>query len=149
MPALHVAKQWQRRPTASIMGDDWFGHRDWRTGREQGDKDEWTEWDYLLARALQTIETHTDSNGLLIYEVRDDRVVVDAIRKIDKFEEAKDRITSRKGYKPASGEYFIPRLDKRSEEWPTMAEYYERLAREGETGVPDAPDPNEGVQVVQ
>lgn len=114
------------------MGDDWFGHRDWFTEAPTGDKDEWTDWDYALARAQQLIEDYTDQHGNLVYEVQDDRVVVEAVRKIDKFEAAKDRITSKKNYKPLDGEYYVPRLEKRSAEWPTFEEWVADQAGQGE-----------------
>lgn len=122
------------------MGDDWFGHRNVWTFEPEGDKDEWTEWDYLLSRAFQTVEDWTDSHGLLKYEVDDPkgRVYVEAVRKIDKFEEAKEAVTGGKNYKPKPGEYFIPRVEKRSEEWPTMQEFIENMAEKGNMPTPNA-----------
>lgn len=145
MSAIRAAKDWGKRPTASVMGDEWYGHRDWFTGLPRGDKDEWVEWDWALIRAFQTVEDWTDSHGLLRYEVDDpkQRTYVEAVKKIDQFEAAKDRITSRKNYKPDPGEYFAPRLEKRSKEWPTLQEYIEheieKEQKKAPVEVPDEP----------
>lgn len=106
------------------MGDDWFGHRTLE-GKPIGDKDQWITWDYALIRALQIIETYTNDNGLLVYEVDDpeDRVVVHALKKINKFQAAQERITGKKDYKARPGEYFIPDLELRGDTWPTLEEY--------------------------
>lgn len=128
------------------MGDDWFGHRDPFTGEPEGDRDEWIDWDWLLSRALQTVEDWTNDHGLLRYEVDDHlrRVDVDAVKKIDRFEEAKARRTSGKNYKPADGEYFIPRLSKRSKEWPTLEEHIQYLVdQEKDDDVPDFKHPDD------
>ena len=111
------------------MGDDWFGYRNPLTGApfKDADRNEWTQWDYLLATVDQTIEDLTDSNGLYVWETHDpkQRVRVDAVRKIDPFEAAKQSTTGRKNYKPKPGEYFVPHLTKTVEEWPTLREYLE------------------------
>lgn len=118
-----------------IMYDDHFGFRDPFTGLPFQEP-EWTEWDYVLAQVDQLIDDYTDSNGLLAWEVDDPhhRVRVDAVRKIDRFEQAKQQITNKSRYKPVMGEYFVPRLSKTTEEWPTHSEYFEHLAKERNDG---------------
>lgn len=97
------------------------------------DKDEWTDWDYLLAEALQVIEDWTDQHGLLTYEARahEQRVIVEAHKKIDPFEAAKERKTKgtkNKPYNPQPGEFFVPKLllADPDDEWPTREEYIRR-----------------------
>ena len=109
------------------MADDYFGHRNPFTGEPQGNPDEWIEWDHFLVTADETIEAHTDQHGLFRWETVDDAVIVNAVRKIDKFEEAKTLITSVKGYKPRAGEYFVPEVKSRrsSGEIQTFPEYLE------------------------
>lgn len=124
------------------MGDDWFGHRNWLTHEPEGDRDEWISWDYALVHAQQLIEDYTDNHGNLVYEVQSDRVTVEAVRKIDKFEEAKERITSRKNYKAQAGEYYIPRLDKRSKEWPTFEEWVVEQNNSAEKDQQNQPGPD-------
>ena len=74
----------------------------------------------------------------MTYEVDDPkgRTYVDAVRKIDQFEAAKDRITGGKNYKPQDGEYFIPRLKNRATEWPTMEEYIQHEIEKEEGSAP-------------
>lgn len=121
------------------MQDDWFGHRDAFTFEPVGDKDEWVEWDYVLLNAFQTVEDWTNQDGLLAYEVDDfqDRVIVQAVRKINKFEAAKESITGGKNYKPRPGEYFVPETllqDPENDSWPTMEEYIEgEIAKRAES----------------
>lgn len=95
------------------MADDWFGHRDPLTGRKRGNPNEWIDWDHILVSAFSTIEAHTDSHGLFGWELDDEAVYVDAVRKIDKFEESKHLATSGTNYKPTPGEYFVPELKTR------------------------------------
>lgn len=112
-----------------IMGDDHFGfHNPW-TGETLGEP-EWTTWDFTLAQVDQLIDDYSDANGLLLWEVDDphQRVRVDAEKRVDKFEAAKQRKTSGKRYKPTPGEYFVPVVVKTSEEWPTLEEYVTFLA---------------------
>lgn len=126
MSSLRAAKEWGLRPTTVIMQDPAFGHRDHFTAMPTGDPDEWTEWDYALINAYQTIEDWTNSHGLLVYEVDDhqERVSVIAKKKIDKFEAQKAIKTGGDKYKPTPGEYFVPDLDlRRGAEWPTLEEY--------------------------
>lgn len=92
------------------MQDDWYGHRDIFTWAKTGDKDEWLQWDHLLASALQIIEDHTDDHGLLVWETEDPAVVVDAVTKIDKFDRSKERKESGKNYKRPPGARFVPKL---------------------------------------
>ena len=95
------------------MGDDWHGHRNPFTGMPQGDRNEWTTWDHVLANVLQTIEDYSDQYGLLAWQLDDEPVYVDAVRRIHKFEQARDeatRGTANKPYKPRPGEFFVPRV---------------------------------------
>lgn len=95
------------------MADDWYGHRDAFTFEPKGDKDEWLEWDYLLLGAFQTIEDYSDQYGLLAWELADDAVYVDAVRRVHKFEQARDMVTrgtKTKPYQAVPGEYFIPKI---------------------------------------
>lgn len=117
MPSIRAAKEWRRRPTAAIMGDDWFGHRDPFTGEPVGDKDEYLTWDYALMNAFQTIEDYTDQkSGLPVWELDDEAVYVDAVRKTNKFQQAIDEATrgsKTKPYQPSPGEYFVPDMNTR------------------------------------
>lgn len=116
------------------MSDDWFGHRHPLTGEKIRDRDEWTEWDYLLLNAYQTIEDWTDKDGLLAYEVDDPqgRVIVNAKKKINQFDRAKEARTGGKNYKPDKGEYFVPdvKLHDPEGEWPTLREFIEAQVAE-------------------
>lgn len=135
VPAIRAAREWRRRPSAAIMGDDWFGHRHPLTGEPRGDKDEYTPWDYALMNAFQTIEDYTDkTSGLPVWEVEGEGVEVDAVKKINKFQAAIDNTTKgteKKPYKPRPGEYFVPRMfsrkvDEHGEEvYPTFREWVE------------------------
>jgi hypothetical protein len=99
------------------MGDDWFGHRDPFTGAPVGDREEYTSWDFSLLNAFQTIEDYTDQkSGIPIWELDDERIVVEAVRKKNKFQAAIDlttKGTEKKPYKPQPGEYFVPRMYSR------------------------------------
>lgn len=90
---------------------------------------EWTTWDYALMSALQLIEDFTDQNGLPVWEKESDRVIVEAVRKTDKFEAAKEKTTNKKNYKSVPGEYFVPRLKLmpgwEEDGWPTFQEWAE------------------------
>ena len=116
------------------MRDPYFGHRDIFSGNPIRERDEWMDWDYALVSAYQLVEDLTDKHGLLRHEVESERVDVEAIQKIDKFQAAVDRRTKggKKGYTPSPGEYFVPRLTLRGGEWPTLQEYFEQQAREND-----------------
>lgn len=87
-----------------LTHDPYFGHRDWFTG-EVVSEPTWTEWDYALASACQTIEDFTDNEtGHLVWVEQSDRVAFDATRFIKKSEAAKERKTSGKNYKAQPGE---------------------------------------------
>lgn len=109
------------------MQDDWFGHRNPLTNRPQGDKDAWIDWDHALVSAFQTAEVFTDQDGIYRWDMDNDYVVVDAVRKINKFHEARDLITSGKRYNPRPGEYFVPDVKTRhsSGELPTYLDWVE------------------------
>ena len=72
----------------------------------------WTDWDYALVHALQLIEDYTDANGIPVWEKESEKMVVEAVKKIDRFEAAKSSATGGKNYKATPGEYFVPRLTK-------------------------------------
>lgn len=118
------------------MRDDWHGHRDPFTGDRVGDRDEWIEWDHLLADTYQLIEDYTDpKSGLLIWEIEDEDVVVDAHAKVNKFQEAIDEKTNMKNYKPANGQYFVPHMYSRRKDENGVRQYQtfrEWLAKEVE-----------------
>lgn len=106
-----------KRPTAVIARDDWYGHRDPLTGEPLGDRDEWISWDHALADAFQTIEDFTDSaSGLPVWQIEDEAVEVDAVKKINKFRKSVEMATKgteKKPYKPSPGEYFVPKIFSR------------------------------------
>lgn len=60
--------------------------------------------------AVQTIIDFTDDNGLLVWEVAEDGVIVESQRVIDKFQASVDRKTGKEGYKPQPGERWKPVL---------------------------------------
>lgn len=142
MPSIRIAVKMHKRPTAAIMGDDWFGHRDPLTGEPQGDREEYSSWDWSLLNAFQTIEDYTDSkSGLLIWEMDDERVLVDAKRKVSKFQRSideKTKGTDKKPYKPIPGEYFIPEMwsrekdDQGNDIFQTMREWVDKSIAEGQ-----------------
>ena len=99
---------WGKRPTAVLFRDEWFDHRDPFTWEPIGDKDEWTEWDFLLMVSYQTIEAYTDDNGVPRWKEEDDNVEVQAKRVIKKFKAEMDIISNTKDYKPTPGETFVP-----------------------------------------
>lgn len=101
-----------------------------------GDKDEWLEWDFCLMNSLQIIEDNTDDYGLLAWERDDERVEIDAVKKIHKFKASVDRATTgteKKPYKPQPGEYFLPEVYSRAsdESIQTYEEWIEKMAAEG------------------
>lgn len=128
MPAIRVAIKTLKRPTAVIMRDDWYGHRDPFTWDEVGDKDEWLDWDYALIDAVQTIEDFTDDSGILVWEREDPNAVVNAVKRIDRFKEAVEDRTRGQNYKPAPGEYFVPDIQPFDDEGElqTYSQWIER-----------------------
>lgn len=98
------------------MRDEFYGHRDTLTFLPDGDREEYLDWDFALFDALQTIEDNSDQYGLLAWELDDEAVDVTAVRKIHKFEQARDlatKGTAKKPYTPRPGEYFVPRMETR------------------------------------
>lgn len=149
MSSIRASKEWGLRPTTVVMSDPHFGHRDLETGAPIGDSKEWTEWDYALITAYQTVEDWTDQHGNLVWEVNDphERVIVTAKKKIDKFDAQKTIRTSGKNYKPTPGEYFVSDLSlKPGAEWPTMEEYV-KAEVEREMGA-QAPEYDDGPSFV-
>jgi len=130
----------QKRPTAAIMGDDWYGHRNPLTFEPRGDKEEYLTWDWALLNAFQTIEDYTDpKSGLPVWEVEGEGVEVDAIKKINKFQASIDNATKgteKHPYKPRPGEYFHPQMWSRktdengNEVFPTFREWVEKSIAE-------------------
>jgi len=108
------------------MQDPHYGFRDPVSWEPVGEV-EWTTWDYALMSALQLIEDFTDQNGLPVWEKEADHVIVEAVKKVDKFESAKERTTSKKNYKSTPGEYFVPRMKLmpgyEEDDWPTFDEW--------------------------
>lgn len=66
------------------MSDPAYGFRDPINGEVVGDVT-WTDWDYALVHALQLIEDYTDANGIPVWEKESDKMVVEAVKKIDRF----------------------------------------------------------------
>lgn len=119
------------------MADHYFDFRNSFTGEPDDEPVTWTDWDYALVHALQVIEDNTTPNGLLVWDVDNDRVRVDVSKKIDKFEAARDRYTGRKNYKRENGEYFVPDVTLVGGEWPDYETYLsgkiEQALKESET----------------
>lgn len=87
---------------------------------------DWSPWDYALVDAVQLIEDYSNQHGIPIWDAEADNVEIQAHRKIDKFEAAKQKTTDTKKYKPLAGEYFVPVPVKRFGEWPTFEEWLEK-----------------------
>lgn len=94
-----------------MMRDEWFGWRDPFSGEPVGEKDDWTDWDFALVAAYETIEAFTDQNGIRQWQKEDPKRLIDAEKKIDQFQAAIARRTkgsAKKPYKPEDGEYWVP-----------------------------------------
>lgn len=115
-----------------ILGDYYAQHRHPSSGEPLEGEVLWTTWDYALANALQLIEDFSDKNGLLVWEKESPDVIVEAVKKIDDFDSAVERTTSRTNYKKTPGEYFVPRLKLRpgADEWPTFEEWVDEQNNE-------------------
>lgn len=123
------------RPTAALFRDPQFGHRNTFTGEPDGDANDWTPWDYAIATAMQAIEDGTTEEGVLIWELADDNVWVDPVKKWNKVRQAQETITNREGYKSTPGEYFVPELRQHGvepgkERWQTRAEWIQKSMAE-------------------
>lgn len=83
--------------------------------------------------AVQTIEDFTNEDGILAWEIEEDGVRVDALKKINKFQAAKQRKTSGKTYKATPGEYFVPsiRPPLGKEKHQTIKEWRESQQEDG------------------
>lgn len=116
------------------MQDPHFGHRDPFTGGPLRDSGEWTDWDYAITGAFQLVNDLTDKHGLLVHETDSERVMVSAKKQTDRFQAAIDRATKggKKGYNPSPGEYFVPVMELRYGDWPTVEEYFQREAERAE-----------------
>jgi hypothetical protein len=93
-----------------LLRDPYAGHRNFYTDEPDAPLNEWTQWDFALAMAVQFIKDGTTEEGHLIWEIEDERVVVEPIREINKARAATDAITSVKDYKAAPGEYWRTKL---------------------------------------
>lgn len=91
---------------------------------------EWLDVDYALIEALQIIEDHTDPNGLLIWVAEADNVDIQAVRKISKFDSARERRTTGTKYKAQPGEYFHPQVDLIRGEYPTYRGWLDEKIQE-------------------
>ena len=123
-PAVRTAKEWGKRPTQVITGDEHYGHRD-AEGNPTGNASEWIRWDYILAEKVQTITDLTGSSSVPQWVMEAPNVEISADKKIDKFEAAKARKTSGKNYKQSPGEYYVARVELRGGTYPTLSEWYE------------------------
>ena len=108
-----------------ITQDHHVGHRDENTGDVLGSG--WTQDDFMLFDAYQTIDDFSDQHGILVWDKESDRVDIWATHKVDKFESAKDRAAGKKGRKPIAGEYWVPDVrlipGYEDEGWPTITEW--------------------------
>lgn len=114
-----------------IMQDAWYGHRD-AFFEECGDKDEWIDWDYALASALQVIEDMTDrTSGIPVWVKESEWVDVSAQKKIDKFQASIDNQTKgskNKSYTPEPGETWVPEIRVRNDRSrPTYRDYVRKM----------------------
>ena len=119
------------------MRDEFYGHRDTFTFLPDGDREEYLDWDFALFDALQTIEDNSDQYGLLAWELEDEAVEVDALRKFHKFETSRDlatKGTANKPYQPQAGEYFVPRMETRRSDghFQTYEEWVEKMIEEAD-----------------
>ena len=85
--------------------------------------------------AVQTIIDFTDDNGLLVWEVAEDGVIVESQRVIDKFQASVDRKTGKEGYKPQPGERWKPLVKPNRHrpdgDFQTFREWRENQAQNG------------------
>lgn len=115
------------------MNDPYACNRDFFTGEPIRPADEWSDWDYVLVSAFELLNDLTDGDGNLAFEVENERMDVMAVKRTNKFHAARDRATKgspKKGYTPTPGEYFVPKLRLVGGKWPTIQEYWEKLAEE-------------------
>lgn len=132
MSRIRAAKDWGKRPTAAIMMDDAFGHRDPFTGIPKGDVNAWIYWDHLLANVHQLIVDFTDDNGFLAWEKDDPSEAMEILASArqdraeatkTRFETSAQKILSRPGY------YVEMRMKlRKGREYPSHKEYFENLA---------------------
>ena len=114
------------RPTATLMHDPFYGHRDSFSGDVEREPF-WLDWDYALATALQTVEDYTDAEtGQLVWVEQSSRVTFDAQRYTKKSIAAIDRKTSGKNYKAQPGERWRAKpVVMDGGDLPTMREWIE------------------------
>lgn len=135
MSRIRGAKDWGLRPTAAVMMDEDFGHRNLVTGERKLDKGTWTHWDFLLMNVYQLITDFTDQNGFLVWELEDpdERMVVEGKIKTDRAEATRARMEKRHAKElERPGRYVALSLHKQREEdeYPTHTEFFERLSQE-------------------
>lgn len=136
MSLIRAAKDWRKRPTAMVMRDEWFGHRDPLTGKEQGDREEWVTWDFRLIQVFQLIEDFTDQHGFLAWEIDDpkNRTLVETTFEVDRAQQALNIAEKKKSNRDkldkVEGSYLAPKLKRMNpgSEWPSHEEYFEYLA---------------------
>lgn len=119
--------KWNVRPTAMLMRDEWFHHRDIVTGEELGDRTELTDWDFAIIHAFETIEAYTNQNGIFKWHLEDPQEKIGAVLKIDPFQQDVDSITNNPKYKRPNGAYYVPdvRSMRGDESMWTYAEWME------------------------
>ena len=71
---------------------------------------------------MQTIADYTDQNGILLWVRENPRMEINAISRINKFDEAVAN-KGGKDYKAKPGEYMVPDYNLLGGEWPTLSEY--------------------------
>lgn len=79
------------------------------------------------------IQDNTNSSGILEWENDSDNVVVEAVRKFDKFEQSRQnrtKGTKKKPYEAAPGEKWVPRTRLQWGEWPTYDEWVQKQIEE-------------------
>lgn len=116
------------------MMDDAFGHRDPFTGVPQGDIEQWTTWDHLIANVHQLIVDFTDENGFLAWEKDDPSEAMEILvsTRYDRAKASQDRFeASDRGKRELArpGAYVETRMRLRPQrEYPSHADYFKTLA---------------------
>lgn len=126
---------WGKRPTQVLTRDEYFGSRDPLTGEPTGERDDWDEWDHALVSAYQTVEYYTDKNGIHRWKKEDPRLKgIDAVRKIDPYQESVDLIVDSPHYKKIPGAYFVPEIktERPGDETWTYEEWVKSLKGESD-----------------
>lgn len=135
MPAIRGAVRVSQRPTAAILQDHYAHFRDSFSYEVDGTP-VWTEWDFALLNALQTIEDYTDpETGELVFVEQSDRVTYDATRYTKKSVAAVERKTKgsdKKPYKSQPGERWRTKAKVMDGgELPTLSEFIAEQEKKG------------------